>query len=103
MLDRREFLQRGLAFGSVLALPRLGWAEGAKKTPGARTLVMLHLNGGNDGLNTVVPYADPLYRVLRPGLGLDTGQATADRALEQATLMPLLLTISVLSLADLAR
>ncbi|MDH3591746.1 MAG: hypothetical protein OER88_07705, partial [Planctomycetota bacterium] len=74
MLNRREFLQRGLAFGSVLALPRVGWAEGAKKVPGARTLVLLHLNGGNDGLNTVVPYADPLYRVLRPGLGIDTGQ-----------------------------
>jgi len=74
MLDRREFLQRGLVFGTVLALPRLSWADGAAKEPGARTLVMLHLNGGNDGLNTVVPYADPLYRVLRPGIGLDTTQ-----------------------------
>ena len=74
MLDRREFIQRGLAFGSVLALPRLGWAEGAAKEPGARTLVMLHLNGGNDGLNTVVPYTDPLYRVLRPGIGLERAQ-----------------------------
>ncbi|MHC4550022.1 MAG: DUF1501 domain-containing protein [Planctomycetota bacterium] len=74
MLDRREFLQRGLAYGSVLALPRLAWAEGTPKEPGARTLVMLHLNGGNDGLNTVIPYTDPLYRVLRPGLGVDTAQ-----------------------------
>jgi len=74
MLNRREFLQRGLAFGSVLALPRIGWAEGAAKAPGARTLVMLHLNGGNDGLNTVIPHADPLYRVLRPGLGVNDSQ-----------------------------
>jgi len=74
MLNRRELLQRGLAFGSVLCLPRMAWAEGARKEPGGRTLVMLHLNGGNDGLNTVVPYKDPLYRVLRPGLGLNTGQ-----------------------------
>jgi uncharacterized protein (DUF1501 family) len=74
MLDRREFLQRGLAFGSVLALPRLAWADGAAKAPGARTLVMLHLNGGNDGLNTVIPYTDPLYRILRPGLGIDQGR-----------------------------
>jgi uncharacterized protein (DUF1501 family) len=74
MLDRREFLHRGLAFGSVLALPRLAWADGARKAPGARTLVMLHLNGGNDGLNTVIPYTDPLYRILRPGLGIDQGR-----------------------------
>ena len=74
MLDRREFLVRGLAFGSVLALPRLTWAQGAKREPGARTLVMLHLQGGNDGLNTVIPYKDPLYQVLRPGLGIDIGQ-----------------------------
>ena len=74
MLDRREFMQRGLAFGSVLALPRIAWAQGAKKEPGARTMVMLHLNGGNDGLNTVIPHTDPLYRVLRPGIGIPDGQ-----------------------------
>ena len=56
MLDRREFMQRGLAIGGLFALPRLSWAETGKKTPGARTLIMLHLNGGNDGLNTVIPY-----------------------------------------------
>jgi len=74
MLNRREFLQRGLAFGSVVALPRLAWAQGAPKEPGGRTLVLLHLLGGNDGLNTVVPYADPLYRILRPGIGIDVEQ-----------------------------
>jgi uncharacterized protein (DUF1501 family) len=73
MLDRREFMQRGLALGSILALPRLTWAETGKKEPGARTLVMLHLNGGNDGLNTVIPYADPNRRILRPGIGIDVG------------------------------
>jgi len=72
MLDRRDFMKRGIAFGSVLALPRLSWADGVDKEPGARTLVMLHLSGGNDGLNTVVPYKDPLYRVLRPGIGIET-------------------------------
>ena len=79
MLDRREFMMRGVALGSVLALPRWTWAQGMKKEPGARTLVMLHLNGGNDGLNTVVPYKDRYYRVLRPALGLDLQQATHQR------------------------
>ena len=74
MLNRREFLQRGLAYGSVLMLPRIGWASGGKKEPGRRTLVLLHLRGGNDGLNTVIPYNDPMYRVLRPGIGIDDNQ-----------------------------
>ena len=74
MLDRRDFMQRGLAIGGLLALPRLSWAESGKKTPGARTLVTLHLNGGNDGLNTVIPYKDVNYRILRPGIGINDSQ-----------------------------
>ena len=35
-----------------------------------RILLLVELKGGNDGLNTVVPYADPRYRELRPGLGV---------------------------------
>ncbi len=70
-LNRRDFLSQGIAFGSLLFVPRLSWARGAKKADGARTLVMLHLRGGNDGLNTVVPYTDAEYKRLRPGLAID--------------------------------
>jgi len=35
-----------------------------------RVLVLVELKGGNDGLNTVVPYADPAYAALRPTLAL---------------------------------
>ena len=35
-----------------------------------RILLLVELKGGNDGLNTVIPYADPLYRELRPGIGV---------------------------------
>ena len=41
-------------------------AEGAAGR--ARHLVLVELQGGNDGLNTLVPYADPVYRTLRPTL-----------------------------------
>ena len=33
----------------------------------SRILLLVELKGGNDGLNTLVPYADPKYRELRPG------------------------------------
>jgi uncharacterized protein (DUF1501 family) len=35
-----------------------------------RILLLVELKGGNDGLNTLVPYADPRYRELRPGIGV---------------------------------
>jgi len=38
-----------------------------KKDP---VLVVLQLSGGNDYLNTVIPYNDPLYRDARPNLGI---------------------------------
>jgi len=38
-----------------------------KKDP---VLVVLQLTGGNDGLNTLVPYGDPLYSELRPTMGV---------------------------------
>jgi len=38
-----------------------------KKDP---VLVVVQLTGGNDYMNTVIPYADPLYRDFRPNLGI---------------------------------
>ena len=78
MIDRRDVLGvLGLApltlaapF-SLLAGPAM--ATGAARTDRARqgrTLVLVELKGGNDGLNTVVPYADPAYHALRPRLAV---------------------------------
>ncbi len=73
-LSRRNVLAGSLALGGVLALPRLALGDETKTGAPAKTLVLLHLNGGNDGLNTVIPYTDPRYRVLRPSLALDRGR-----------------------------
>ncbi len=78
-LNRRDFLGGAVAVGSVLALPRLALGDDTASSKQARakpkrTLVMLHLNGGNDGLNTVIPYKNPRYRVLRPSLAIAPNQ-----------------------------
>ncbi|MCR5882592.1 DUF1501 domain-containing protein [Rhizobacter sp. J219] len=64
MIDRRQLLSLG-----GLAFPALGWAQTAASAAG-RVLVLVELKGGNDGLNTVVPYAHPAYAQLRPSLAL---------------------------------
>ena len=38
--------------------------------PGQRSLVVLQLSGGHDGLNAVIPYGDGLYYQLRPQIGI---------------------------------
>lgn len=70
--SRRTFLGSAVALGGVLAFPRLVRA-GPGAAPAPRVLVLLHLVGGNDGLNTVVPHKAARYRRLRPTLALDAG------------------------------
>ena len=47
-------------------------AWGAERR-GENVLVVVQLSGGNDGLNTVIPYADPAYQKARPSLGIGDG------------------------------
>ncbi len=67
-------LFRGFASGVVSAAPAttpdlMAIRDAVPVDPAARTLVVLQLGGGNDGLNTVIPYKDPLYAQLRPTIG----------------------------------
>jgi uncharacterized protein (DUF1501 family) len=76
-LTRRKFLIRsGVVGGVALAagggaftlaeiLKTASWQD---KPADARTLVLVTLYGGNDGLATVIPYADPAYHDARPEL-----------------------------------
>jgi uncharacterized protein (DUF1501 family) len=54
--------------------------------------VLVELKGGNDGLNTVVPYVDPNYYALRPKLGLarDAVLPLTDRIGLHSSLQPLM-------------
>jgi len=72
-MNRRQLLAAALAAPlASLAVPRVMAAAAATAPPSnPRRLLLVELNGGNDGLNTVVPGKDPLYARLRPGLALD--------------------------------
>lgn len=75
---RREFLKYTSRGIGLLAFSRFApsfvvesvAAEAPVAEKDRTILVLVQLAGGNDGLNTVVPFADPHYRRLRPTLGL---------------------------------
>ena len=70
-MRRRDLLLAGSALAAFALLPRHALAQArAAGWRADRTLVLIELAGGNDGLNTVVPYADPAYQRLRPGIGV---------------------------------
>jgi len=46
-------------------------SEGAEHPKNDRILVVVQLSGGNDGLNTVIPFRNELYLKARPKLGID--------------------------------
>ncbi|MBX9582494.1 MAG: DUF1501 domain-containing protein [Gemmataceae bacterium] len=78
MFSRRDFLSRTLGGTSLLAVGGVvpeflaRAARAADQDPAARdkdtVLVVVELTGGNDGLNTVAPFADDLYHKARPTL-----------------------------------
>ncbi len=80
---RREFLGSSLTLASAsLAVPAflqgsayamhaaLGGLSSAPGVPDDRVLVVIQLGGGNDGLNTVVPFGMSQYYKVRPGIGI---------------------------------
>jgi uncharacterized protein (DUF1501 family) len=73
MFSRRQFLTHSLKGSSLVALssmvPQFVSKTAQAAPPGKDTiLVVLEMTGGNDGLNTVIPYADDLYHKARPTL-----------------------------------
>ena len=66
-MNRRGFIGTCSAATVAAVLPTPAFARTADY---ARLLVLVELKGGNDGLNTVVPYADGEYYALRPTIGI---------------------------------
>jgi uncharacterized protein (DUF1501 family) len=72
-MKRRDFLQAVGIGGFALAnfeTASLAWAAVPQGAAYRNLLILVELKGGNDGLNTVVPYADPEYYNLRPKIAI---------------------------------
>ncbi len=89
-MKRREFLKKlPLGFGAAMSIPLLGGSAFAiqpnrllsalanplEETD--RVLVLVFLRGGNDGLNTIVPFTNPTYDLLRKNTGFVSSEEKA--------------------------
>lgn len=72
-MNRRNFIK----LSALGALP-LSTGLLSQQTQAApqqkRILILVELQGGNDSLNTLIPYQDPMYYHLRPTLAVNKGQ-----------------------------
>jgi uncharacterized protein (DUF1501 family) len=83
MLSRRDFVKGGVSLVSIGTTAQSllkGAVAFAAGNPGyvvdpnnKKTLILVQMAGGNDGLNTVVPASDPTYRSSHTTLGLGEG------------------------------
>jgi len=74
-MNRRSFVKRSLmtmaATGLVPSLfSRTALAAGGN----GKILVLYHLFGGNDAVNTLIPYGQPEYAAQRPDIGIPTAK-----------------------------
>ncbi len=67
---RRALLAAGLGLPLGLPLGLAPWRAARATAGNERILVVFEMSGGNDGLNTVVPYVDDIYYRLRPNLAI---------------------------------
>ncbi|TDN70245.1 DUF1501 domain-containing protein [Paraburkholderia sp. BL10I2N1] len=99
-MKRRDFLSMATAAGASLWLPTTFAAQTGTLANGGPSpaggygnlLVLVELKGGNDGLNTVIPYADPAYYQLRKSIGIKREQAIQldERTALHPSLQPLM-------------
>jgi len=67
-MKRRNFIKLSVIGAAMLIVPSQVWAN--QRPQYEKMLVLVELEGGNDGLNTVIPYNDDTYYKLRPKLAV---------------------------------
>ena len=71
-MKRRDFIQQSVLSSSLFFVPSFvkAFENVTRNSLGYKKLVIIQLAGGNDGLNTIVPYNNDIYYKNRPGIAL---------------------------------
>ncbi len=71
-MDRRKFIKNSALASSLLFVPSFvkAFESVASQQLGYKRLVVIQLAGGNDGLNTIIPYYNDIYYNARPRLAI---------------------------------
>ena len=71
-MDRRDFVKNTALASSLFFVPSFvkAFEEIATKNLGLKRVVVVQLSGGNDGLNTVIPFRNDLYYQNRPTIAI---------------------------------
>ena len=71
-MKRRDFIQQSVLSSSLFFVPSFvkAFENVTRNSLGYKKLVIIQLAGGNDGLNTIVPYNNDIYYTNRPGIAL---------------------------------
>ena len=72
LIKRKRFLQIGSLATASLMMPKFlkAFEKPTMVPPGNKVVVVIQFNGGNDGLNTVIPIRNDIYYRERPRLGI---------------------------------
>ena len=73
-MKRRDFIKSTGLASTALMVPsfiRASKNSNSAYTRNGKILIVIQLSGGNDGLNTIIPYEDDLYYNYRPTIGIE--------------------------------
>jgi len=75
-MKRRNFLKASAIASTSAMVPQFlkGVTPGTTSSRSGKNLVVIQFSGGNDGLNTIIPYQNDLYYKNRPTLGIKANE-----------------------------